>query len=87
MRDEQVRELQSLLQIEQQPDDLRLNGDIQRRDRLVRNDQRWIQGEGAGNADPLPLPAAELVRVAVEVLWFESHEVEQFLCTRAPFDP
>ena len=32
---------------------------VERRGRLVRQDQRWLVGEGAGNRDALLLPATE----------------------------
>ncbi len=37
------------------------------------------QRQGARDADPLPLPAGELVRVAVDVLGLEPDEVQQLL--------
>ena len=43
----------------QQVQHLRLHGDIQRRDRLVGDNQARVQRQGAGDADALPLPAAE----------------------------
>ena len=41
-------------------------GDPLRRGWFVRHDQARIQGQRPRDADPLPLPARELVRVAVE---------------------
>ena len=55
----------SRLQVLQQVDDLRLDRDVQRRDRLVADDEVRVQRERAGDADPLALAAGELVRVAV----------------------
>ena len=46
--------------------DLRLHGDVQRGDRLVRHQQFRFQNQGARNSDPLALPAAEGVRQAAE---------------------
>ena len=51
----------------EQVDDLRLDRDVERRDGLVGDDQLRVQGERAGDADPLALAAGELVRVAVQV--------------------
>jgi hypothetical protein len=77
VRDEEVRQLQPLLKIHQQIDHLRLNGHVERRHRLVENDERRIEGERARKADALPLTAAELVRVALEVCRVQADELEQ----------
>ena len=63
VRDEEVGELQPLLQIQQQVHDLRLHRDVERRDRLVGDDERRLQRERARQADALALAAAELVRI------------------------
>ena len=44
---------------------LRLDRHVERRDGLVGDDELRLDGERAGDPDPLPLPAAELVRLAV----------------------
>src|SRR6266496_1346092 len=75
--DEDVGEVQFLLQVVQQVDDLRPDGDIQGGDRLVGDDQPWVQGQCAGDADPLALAAGELVRVPVEVLRGEADQLER----------
>ena len=49
----------------QQVQDLRLDRDVERRDRLVADDQARLDGERARDADALALPAGELVRVAL----------------------
>ena len=67
----------SPLELLQQVDDLRLDGDVQRGDRLVRDDQLRLQGERAGDADALPLAAGELVREAVVVLGVEADGLQQ----------
>ncbi len=58
---------------------LGLDGDVKRRDRLVADDHLRVERYAAGNADPLPLPAGELMRIAVDVLGVETHQIEQFL--------
>ena len=68
MRDEQVRQAELLLQIAQQIDDLRLNRDVQRRDRLVTEDEVGVQRERARNADTLALAAGELMRITALVI-------------------
>jgi hypothetical protein len=55
------------LQILEQVDDLGLNRDIQRRDRLIADDEVWIRCNRAGDSDPLALTAGELVRLARRV--------------------
>ena len=53
------RSCSSLEQIQ----DLRADRDVQRRHRLVQDDELRVRHEGAGDGDALPLAAAELVRV------------------------
>ncbi len=62
--DEQVRQPELPLQVLHQVDDLRLDRDVERGDRLVGDDEVRIERECAGEADALALAAAELVRVA-----------------------
>ena len=64
VRDEQVGQFQLALQILQEIDDLRLDGDIESRYRLVADDETRLQREGASDADALALPAGELMRIA-----------------------
>ncbi len=54
----------SLLQVGEQVDDLRLDRNVERRDRLVADDQVGAGRERAGDADALALAARELVREA-----------------------
>ena len=68
MGDEDVRQSELALQLLEQIDDLGLNRDVERRDRLVADDHLWVECHAPGNADPLPLTARELMRVAVDVL-------------------
>ena len=51
MRNEEVREVLLTLQLIQQIDDLRLNGNIERRDRLIGDDEIGIDSERARNTD------------------------------------
>ena len=77
MGDEQVGQAHLGLQVLEHVDDLRLDGNVQRRDRLVADDELGVHGQGAGDAHALPLPARELVRVAVGVLAVEAHALQQ----------
>ena len=66
--DEEVREPELVLQVLQQIDDLRLHGDVERGDRLVEHEELRIRRQRARDADALPLPAGELVRIALAVV-------------------
>ena len=63
----QVSDSQLLLQILQQIDDLGLHRHIQRAYRLITDEQPRLNGQRARDADPLPLSAAELVRIRLRV--------------------
>ena len=77
VRDEDVGEVELALQVLQQVQDLRLHRDVERRDRLVADDQLRLERERARDPDPLALAAGELVRVAVDVLGREADAGEQ----------
>ena len=62
--DEQVGEAEFLLQVHQQVDHLRLHRDVERRHRLVADDQLRLQRQRAGDAEALALAAGEFVRIA-----------------------
>ncbi len=83
VRDEDEGDAELPLEVLQQVDDLRLDGDVQGGDGLVGDDQLRPQGEGAGDADALTLASGELVRVAVVVLGVEAHGLQELL--GAPF--
>ena len=64
--DEKVGQSEFCFQVGKEVQHLRLNRDIQGRDRFVENDDSGIGGKRAGDADPLGLTAGEFMRVAVE---------------------
>ena len=66
VRDEQIGEPELFLQINQQVEDLRLDRNVERRDRLVADQQIGPQRQGAGDADALALSAGEAVRITVD---------------------
>ena len=76
--DEEIGEAELLLQILEQVHHLGLDGDVEGTHRLIADDQAGAQGQGASDADPLALPAAEGVRVAIHVLGLEADAAEQF---------
>src|SRR6185437_4788303 len=71
--DHDVSQPELVLELEQQVYDLRPDRDVERRDRLIANDQLGFQDQRAGDADALALAAGEFVRVAVGVLGTQAH--------------
>ena len=65
MGDEDVGKAETLAQIGQQPDDLHLDRDVERRDGFVAHDQFGFARQRARNRDALALPAGKLVGMAV----------------------
>ena len=59
--DEHVAEMELLLEVVEQVDDLGLDGDVERRDGLVEQDQLRVDRQRPGDPDPLPLAPGELV--------------------------
>src|SRR5215207_2305437 len=77
VRDEDVGEAELSLQVLEKVDHLRLDRDVERRDRLVADDQLRRHRERAGDADALALAARELVRVAAHVVGVEPDRFEK----------
>jgi hypothetical protein len=77
MGHEQVREPELALEIEHQVQYLRLHGDVEGRDRLVRDHEARVERERPGDADALPLPAAERVREAPHVLGSKADQAQK----------
>ena len=75
--DEQVRQAELLLEVLQQVHDAGLDRHVERRDRLVEDDHRRVEGEGTGDADALALAAGELVGEALGVVGRQADELEQ----------
>ena len=87
MRDEQIRHAELFLQLFKHVDDLRLNGHVQRGDRLVADDELRVHGKRSCNADSLALTAGKFMRVARGMLSVESdgcHEVQDFFAALFP---
>jgi hypothetical protein len=81
--DEDVGQPELVLQLLHEVDDLRLHRHVQRGHRLVADQHLGVERDAAGDADALALAARELVRVPVDVLGVEPHEVEELLDARA----
>ena len=62
--DEQVGEVELLLEVHQQVQHLGLHRFIQGRDRLIKHDEAWLEGERTSDVHALALAAGEFVRVA-----------------------
>ena len=75
--DEEIGEAELLLQVLQQIDDLGLDRHVERRDRLVADDQLGLDRERARDADALALAAGELVRIAAHVIGLQADGLEQ----------
>ena len=66
VRDEQVGQVQLLLQVDQQVDDLRLDVDVERGDRLVGDDELRRDRQRTRDGDALALAAGEFVRILAQ---------------------
>ena len=76
---EQVGQAERRLQLVEQIDHAGLDGDVQRRHRLVEHDQPWLQGQRPGDADALPLAAGELLGVAARERRLQTDQAEQLV--------
>ena len=77
MRDEQVRQSVTVLQVLHQVEDLRLDRHVQRRHRLVGHDQPGVHRQRARNADALFLPTGEFMRKAAGLRAIQAHLLQQ----------
>ncbi len=72
--DEQVGQAQPPLEVAEQVQDLGLDADVEGADRLVADEQLRLEDERAGDPDPLPLAAGELVGVPPGVVRLEADQ-------------
>ena len=77
VRNEKIRDLAFALQPLQQVEDLRSDGDVERRDRLIAHDQVGLRSERARDIDTLALTAGELVRKQIALFGAEADRLEQ----------
>src|SRR5689334_16749378 len=75
--DEEIGQAEPVLQIAHQVEDLGLYRDVERAGRLVADDEFWIGGERARDADTLALATRELVRIFAAVGWVEADQAQQ----------
>src|SRR3546814_3213398 len=80
--DEKVSEAQLALEPLHQVQDLRLHRDVERRGRLVANQELRVAGQSAGDGDELALPAGELVRELRAVRRRQPHLLKQLAAAR-----
>ena len=73
----QDRQAELRPQVLEQVEHRRLDRDVERRHRLVGDQELGLERERARDADALPLTARELARVGVERARAEADEVEQ----------
>lgn len=87
MADKQEGQLTGGVQFAEQLQDFSLNGNIERRDRLVGHEQIRIQCECPGNADALALPATEFVWIAKSKIGFQTNRFKESSHHFKPFRP
>ena len=74
-----------LLQLDEHVDDLRLDRHVERRHRLVADQQRRLERERARDADALALAAGELVRIALGHVGQQAHACASSSATRSSY--
>ena len=77
--DEEVGNAHLVLQVPHQVDHLRLNGDVQRADAFIGDDQLGPEHQRPGNADALALAARELAGVAGSHLGGDAHLLQDLV--------
>jgi hypothetical protein len=82
--DEDVRQAEPIAQADEQVHDLGADRDVERRDRLVEDEDRGLGGERAGDADALALAARQLVRIALGQRGGRADHAEQLLGAQPP---
>ena len=79
MGDEEVGQTQLFLKLDQQIDNLRLNGNIQCRYRLITDNKFRIYSQSSRNTDTLPLSAGKLMRETTCMLFIQAYQREKFM--------
>ena len=82
--DEKVGQVELALQVLQQVDDLGLDRNVQRRHRLVADDEVRVHRQGSRDADALALATGELVGVAIREVRVQPDEPQQLLHPPSP---
>src|ERR1051325_8222683 len=79
VRDKKIRQVLFATQSFEQVHDLRLDGNVERRNRFVGNDEIRIDCERACDADALALTAGKLMRVSLDEAFTQPDCFEQLL--------
>lgn len=77
VRDEDQRQAEAITEIRHQLEHRRLHRDVERRDRLVGDEHRRLERQGAGDPDTLALATRELPGVGVEEARWQPNGVEE----------
>src|SRR6185437_16413799 len=83
VRNQEKSEGKFALELFEELEDLRADGNVERRDGLVGDDKLRAKNEGAGDADALTLAAGEFVREAAKDFGVEADGFESFRDARA----
>ena len=71
VRDEDIRQVELPLHLFEEAQDRRLHGDVQAGSGFIEDDEARVQHQGARQGRPPLLSAAELVRIALQVVRFQ----------------
>jgi hypothetical protein len=77
VRNEEIGDAEAIAQIGEEVEDCRLDGDIERGNRLVAYQQVGFARHRARDADALLLATRELMWIAIAVSRREAHEIEE----------
>ena len=79
VRNEEIADAEAVLKVHQQVDDLRLHRHIERRHRLVADDEQRLKGERPRDHDPLALAPRKLMRKPLSGIVGQPDQTEQLL--------
>ncbi|MNC54298.1 hypothetical protein D3C75_1037740 [compost metagenome] len=79
MGNEQISQIPLPLELLEQINHLRLNGNVQSGDRLIRHDKLRLDRQRPGNTDPLPLAAGEFVGKTSGMFGIQTYVLEQLI--------
>jgi len=82
--DEEVADAELALQVHEQVEDLALDGDVERRDGLVADDEVGLERERTGDSDALLLATRERGRPSVAQRRIDADSGQQRVCPAAP---
>ncbi len=80
--DEEIGEAELVLQVAHQIEDLRLYGNVQRRRRLIADDEFGFRRQRPRDSDPLPLAAGKFVGVLPAIVRVQADKAQQFADAR-----